>query len=320
MKAISKSQMKIKLAGNGLTDDGEARSEKNKCDCGLTYAADGYGVCHGCRETLSAERAAGHMNTSSKKAKRVLAAKMKDYTPEQAAKVLQIIGDSPKGSVISPKFGGPEAWKLTPLGNLATVAHRLQYHGLTKLVEPDRGKPIMVQEGGQWVNTKLRDNYWVLDNRQLSPAEKLAADVMDYAYANYEAGWDIVVEGMTIEEIAMEVSSCKSLQEALEAIDELHVGNWVNKNLDARFGDADDEELDMYNKYEQTKLSSKAKVAHGNPQNRNNDLVGKPCVNPKCKNTLTGNEITHTRGNVRTDNSGRCQDCIAKWIPLPTAT
>lgn len=196
--------------------------------------------------------------TQLKTAKVVIAAKMKDYTPEEAAKVLRIIRDSPEGSVNSPKFGGPAAWKLTPLGNLAHVPHRLQYHGLTKLVEVN-GETTIDSHGWPTYNDSA---YWVLDNRQLSPAEKLAAEVMDYAYANYQAGWDIVVESMSVEEIAQEVSGCKSVQDALKVVDENHVGNWVNENLNARWGEDDDEQLDMAKKYDQTKLSRTKKAAN----------------------------------------------------------
>lgn len=75
--------------------------------------------------------------------------------------------------------------------------------------------------------------------------DQLVAAVRRHAVSNYEAGWDVVVEAVSDDQIVGVIVGAVTAKEAIANVRDLYVDGWVNSNLNARWGDDDDWQLGL---------------------------------------------------------------------------
>lgn len=108
----------------------------------------------------------------------------------------------------------------------------------------------------------------------MDPATAQAvAAVMEFATANYEAGWDTIIECMSAQDVADQLGGVTDPKEAIKHMAEM-VGARVDQALDARWGDADDPQLDTARAF----AESDPRKTGSAPKNANPALLAVPAV------------------------------------------
>jgi hypothetical protein len=99
--------------------------------------------------------------------------------------------------------------------------------------------------------------------------------VREHAKRYEDAGWDVVTNSLTDEQISAAISRIRTVTGAVNLVAENVVRPWVNQRVDARPGEDDDEELKVLDRFTEERVANSKDATLWWPEDRRSDLLAK---------------------------------------------